>query len=224
MNRVFFLLLAGAAILAIACETADTREERNTVQRQKEQFRKSHPAPFFEWSLESHLMTKLYQARNSAVSTWSYVWDPFRGKISWECPSIGFPIPGGTQLTNPEQWVRGGTSGTSIVVLPQAEPNGLFSPQTAMGTYVMCVNPDGTVSPAYVEDNVRTFPQPMQEIDGKLVPIAAPNLPSISTQSPNSTALRTTKKFPSTICRVAVTGEQINNRGEFHILPNFSTN
>ncbi len=106
------------------------------------------------------------------MSTSSYVVNPYTGRINWECPSIGYPIPGGTELTNPLQDV--GTGGP----IAQAEPNGLFSPPSALGTYVMCLNDDGTVSPAYIEDNVRTFAQPMTEVDGRLVPVAG-KVPSI---------------------------------------------
>ncbi|MBI4137307.1 hypothetical protein HY469_04560 [Candidatus Roizmanbacteria bacterium] len=162
--RLILVVLIAAAITLAACESADTQEER-VVNDQQSVYIKSQPVPFFEWSLERHLMIELYTARNNAVATFSLTWDSFRGKISWSCPSIGYPIPGGTQLTNPEKYQYNGTT------LPQAEPNGLFSPQTAAGTYVMCVNEDGTVSPVFVEDNVRTFPQPMMEVDGQLVPV-----------------------------------------------------
>lgn len=159
------------ASIAAECSNPDAVESQN-VKRQQQLYVNSQPAPYFEWSLERHLMTELYKARNNAVSTFSLTFNDFRGAISWSCASIGFPIPGGTQLTNPQQYVVSGA------VLPQAEPNGLFTPATSAGTYVMCVNKDGTVSPTYIEDNVRTFPQPMVVQDGQLVP-AANATPSI---------------------------------------------
>ncbi len=165
--RKYAPVVIGLALLALLAACSVEESESQQVQQQQDQYVRNQPLPVFDWSLERHLMIELYRSRNNAVSTFSLTWDPFRGKISWSCPSIGYPIPGGTQLTNPEQYAFNGTT------LPQAEPNGLFSPATSAGTYVMCVNPDGTVSPVYNEDNVRTYPQPMVEMDGQLVP--APN-------------------------------------------------
>lgn len=162
MKKALWVFLV--LVVMAGCTSANFHESLD-VNRQQAQYVNNQPPPFFDWSLERHLMTELYTSRNDAVATWSLTWDTFRGKISWECPSIGFPIPGGTQLTNPMSDLR-----TSDPV-PQAEPNGLYSPSTSAGTYVMCLNDDGTVSPVYVEDNVRTFFTPMQESDGKLVPI-----------------------------------------------------
>lgn len=64
-------------------------------------------------------------------------------------------------------------SGSTMVegVIPQAEPNGLYTPDTSAGTWVLCVLPDGSISPSYIEDNVRCYTVMMKEVDGKLVPV-----------------------------------------------------
>lgn len=160
------LILVGVTGCIYDNNPASTHE-RDSVQRQQGHYLRVQPVPFFERSLERYLMTELYKARNTALSTWSYTQSPYTGKIMWECPSIGYPVPGGTQLTNPNS-VAYATNQTSAT-LPQAEPNGLFSPPTAQGTWVMCVNEDGTVSPNYIEDLVRTAPYPLKEVNGKLV-------------------------------------------------------
>lgn len=166
LGYIFWALLFLVLIIVSGCaQSADTRE-RDIVQNQQKHYLESQPPPFFEKSLERYLMDQLYRARNNAVATYSYVQSPFTGKILWECPSVGYPIPGGTQLTNPEALAYPNSGGAT---LPQAEPNGLFSPPTAMGTYVMCVNDDGTVAPAYKEEPVSTSPYPVQEIDGKVM-------------------------------------------------------
>jgi len=163
VHKVLLVVFVVLFTLSACTATADTRE-RDEVQTQQELYRTTQPIPYFEWSLQRHLMIELYKNQNQAVATWSYVWDQLRGKVSWQCASVGYPIPGGTQLTNPEQLAY-----SKDAVIPQAEPNGLFSPTTSSGTYVMCVNEDGTVSPVYLEELVRTFPYPMQEVGGELV-------------------------------------------------------
>lgn len=157
-----------------SCEVPQSAnsKERNIVNQQQELYVNNQPVPVFDWSLERHLMTELYKARNNAVSTYSYIRNQYTGKILSSCPSIGFPISAATQLTNPQaiEWRQGNGSYTSGVI-SQPEPNGMFSPPESRGTYVMCVNEDGQVEPRYYEEDVETYVTPMQEVDGQLVKI-----------------------------------------------------
>ena len=171
------LILVGLLLVLFAsvagCANTDDRVEMQ-VEQQQQQYVNAQPVPQFDWSLERHVMIELYKARNNAVSTYSITYSDFRGVITWGCPSIGYPIPGGTQLTNPEKVEY------ASVTLPQPEPNGLYTPGTSAGTYVMCVNLDGTVSPVYVEDYVRAYPYPVTtDTDGRIIP-AEGSVPSIS--------------------------------------------
>jgi hypothetical protein len=133
-------------------------------------FTNAQSAPVLEWSLERYEMIQLLIARNNAVSTFSLVWDEMRGKIRWSCPSVGYPIPGGTSLTNPQQLID--LPGTDAYAsMPRMGVNGLYQPDTSYGTFVMCVNEDGTYSPIFIEDSVLAFPYPMMERNGQLVKV-----------------------------------------------------
>ncbi len=45
------------------------------------------------------------------------------------------------------------------VVIPQADPNGLFSPASAEGAWVLCLDPaDKRTKPVYVEPRVVVSP------------------------------------------------------------------
>jgi hypothetical protein len=57
-------------------------------------------------------------------------------------------------------------------VIEQQEPNGLFSPSSAEGTWVPCVDEKGKITPVYEERKVSVFLRPMEEINGKLTPRA----------------------------------------------------
>lgn len=170
--QVVVTLCLATVVLVVACtQTADTRE-RDRVQAQQNQYLNGQPPPYFDFSLQRDLMIQLYRARNTSVTTYSYVQSPYTGKIQFECPSIGYPIPGGTQLTNPEQitYGYGGSTGSyGYGVIPQAEPDGLFTPATSQGTWIFCLNDDGSVAPQYVEPNVQVSPYPLVEQGGKLV-------------------------------------------------------
>lgn len=155
--KTLALLVLGTMLAGSSskCSESDNRENRD-VERAQVQFVTNQPPPIFDWSLERHLMVQLYQARNNAVVTYSYVLSPYTGKIIWGCPSMGYPIPYTTQLTNPQKYAYTGTT------LPQPEPNGMYT-GTTTATFVMCLDQGtGLVAPHYVEDEVTAFPWPMR--------------------------------------------------------------
>jgi hypothetical protein len=79
------------------------------------------------------------------------------GKLTYFGQTIGYGLPYATQFTNPEKKEEGYAQETP---LPQADPNGLFSPQSAEGTWVMMLNPNGggDVQPIYVEPRIVVSP------------------------------------------------------------------
>jgi hypothetical protein len=168
MKNLRYLFLLVFVFLLLGCMSESDKKELGDVERQQQIYTKNQPPPFFTWSLERHLMSELYDKRNKAIITYSYVQNQYSGKLMYECPSIGFPIPADTQLTNPLR--PSGTGGSGVIAVEQAEPNGLYTSKNTRGTYVMEVNADGTVSPAYFEQDVSAFTRPMKEVDGKLVP------------------------------------------------------
>jgi len=88
--------------------------------------------------------------------TYTYYFNEMTGKIGdLVCQSIGYPIPGATQFTSPQklQWAHDGGNGFAVV--PQADPNGLFSPSNEDATWVLCKDPNSdNVAPMYVEPKV----------------------------------------------------------------------
>lgn len=160
-------LLGGlAAVSLLGCGNADVTAENNAVGRQQLIYVKNQPVPFFDWSLERHLMIQLYVARNSAVVTYTYVQNQFNGKIKSWCPSIGYPIPADTQLTNPLQIIY---AHSQYGVIEQPEANGLYTSKNTRGTFVMCTDKNGMVVPRYHEQDADAFLTPMKEVDGMLV-------------------------------------------------------
>jgi hypothetical protein len=165
------MLVPALIVLFLLCtaeqgcsDTSDTKE-RGDVERGQAQLVQNQPAPVFDWSLEREIFIQLYKARNRATTTYHYTQSQFTGKITWECVGIGFPIAATTQLTNPMKWVAQG------VTIPQAEPNGMYAPPQSDATFVPCLAPDGSLSPARIEDHVSSFFTPMMEVNGKLVPV-----------------------------------------------------
>lgn len=154
---VSVIVLLSVSILGCV-DSAETKDNR-AVNDQQEQYQIAQPIPKFDWSLERQLAIELYKARNDNIATHT-VWRSDYGMIEGDCPSIGYPLPYDTQLTNPLRPVY--TSSGAVV--EQAEPNGLFSSKNSMATWVRCVikvNGKPVESPIYIEDKVTTYPYPV---------------------------------------------------------------
>ena len=104
---------------------------------------------------ERKLMKQIIEMRDQdGLVTYTYTVPETTGRPVFLCNSIGYGLPAATQYTNPEKVEYQGTT------LPQADPNGLFSPSSAEGTWVMCSEPNGSgkTRPVYVEPRVIVSP------------------------------------------------------------------
>jgi hypothetical protein len=105
---------------------------------------------------ERKLMKQIIEMRDQdGLVTYTYTVPETTGRPVFLCNSIGYGLPASTQYTNPQRYER-----INSVTLPQADPNGLFSPSSAEGTWVMCTDPDGSgkTRPVYVEPRVIVSP------------------------------------------------------------------
>lgn len=105
---------------------------------------------------ERRMLKAVLELRDQSISTVTYITD-LNGHLHKVCDSIGYGIPYATQYTNPSyvSW-HGGNEPT---VLPQADPNGLFSPASADGTWVNCLDPTSKQSRVvYIEPRVIVSP------------------------------------------------------------------
>jgi len=106
---------------------------------------------------EKRMMKDILELRDQNVATTTYITD-MNGKLHKICNSVGYGLPYATQYTNPQMKV-GGQNGN--VTLPQADPNGLYSPASADGTWVLCVSKEGKAKPVFIEPRVIVSPIPL---------------------------------------------------------------
>lgn len=159
MNKTILVLGALLALFLLpSCgpSSAD-RQDRATVEHQQEVYHAAQPVPAFDYSMERAVVIELYQARNSRVATHT-VWRSDTGVVEGDCPSIAYPIPYDTSMTNPlvPAWHQSG--GTAV---EQAEPNGLFASHNSIATWVRCIV-DGEEVPVYIESKVTAYPYPVE--------------------------------------------------------------
>lgn len=108
---------------------------------------------------EKKQLKAIYELRDqSNLVTYTYTLD-LNGKRHKVCPStsVGFGVPYSTEYTNPSR-VDNYFGQSGVVILPQADPNGLFSPGSAEATWVLCLNPTTKeLAPTYVEPSIEVY-------------------------------------------------------------------
>lgn len=118
-------------------------------------YNQTQPVPQFNKSQLRQTLIEIEMAQSKPTPTTTFFFnlgssDPFS-----QCPSIGFPVATTDQVTNPQQLARTGGNYNVDGVIPQIDPNGIYSGDST-GTYVLCLNDSGTPYAAYWEGYVYT--------------------------------------------------------------------
>lgn len=151
-----------AAVLALsACDDTDwgtsqgQAAENHNARAGQLALETSQPAPVFGYSQYRQSMIEIETIEAKGIQSTSFIFgaanDPDPVKT---CPSIGLPIPSTASLTNPQQSID--NPGQGNVAVGQMDPNGVYMPSAGSGTFVMCIQGDGSVELTYAEGNVQT--------------------------------------------------------------------
>lgn len=168
MNRkryvsiIMLCALMGIAASDDSCDESSTakadRIQREQQGKMMEEATAQTGMPAIKNFRERKLLKDILELRDQdGLVTYTYTFSEVNGTYRFFCNSIGYGIPYATQYTNPQRPTWNGSAGG--VTLPNADPNGLFSPAAAEGTWVMCKDPNGKeVRPLYVEPRVIVSP------------------------------------------------------------------
>ncbi len=168
-----FVTSIAIVLIVLGCAPAPPQMSSSDIQRDRQEtVLKEGVAqvgvPAIKNFRELKLLKDIYELRDqTGLVTYTYLWNEFNGKWVFLCDSIGYPIPYSAQFTAPTAMQRytipaslgysAYTYGTPVE-LPQAEPNGIYTPVSAEGTWVMCKDPNSKeVRPSYIEPRVMTF-------------------------------------------------------------------
>lgn len=169
-------LFAGLALAGCDPDTSGQARETRQTQLNMNQASTVVGMPGVVNFTEKRQLKMIYEKRDLAkLVTYTYFTD-LNGRRHRVCPttSQGFGIPYATQFTAPKTpragypvWGDGSTSSTPhFYDAEQPEPNGLYMPATAEGTWVLCLRPDGKdIEPVYVENRIMAYPFEMPAVD-----------------------------------------------------------
>lgn len=147
--------LLALTVIIIAILTGCTNSDSVLNQQQDQALTTANNAiglPNIHNFFEKKTLKKIMEMRdNPDLTTYTYT-EAMDGHFVYVGRSIGYGIPYATQYTNPERYSQSG--GT----LPQADPNGLFSPPAANATWILLVD-EKTNEPyiSYIEPNMVVY-------------------------------------------------------------------
>lgn len=166
MRKITTMLGVLAMAMAVtACDertsTAEQRQQAQTDQMQadaEERIGMPRVTNFTEKRL-ANMILELRDQPN--LATYTYTVD-MNGKAHCLGRSIGYGLPYTTQITNPSKSLDDKSYDGGDTVLPQAEPNGLYSSDSTDATWVLLVGADGKPKPAYVETDITVSLEPLR--------------------------------------------------------------
>jgi hypothetical protein len=158
-----YLIMLMVLFSLISCTNKEYSSDEIQNKKQEELSKQSVEAvglPSINNFAEKKHLKEILELRDKDITTITYTRD-ISGKLHKICDSLGFGIPYATQYTSPEKLVY--TYGT-VHQIPQADPNGLFSPASADATWILCINPSTKrMVPVYVEDRITVSPFPLEQ-------------------------------------------------------------
>lgn len=115
----------------------------------------------------------------------------------WSCPSLGEPVASTTEITNPNQTVQGsgGNNAWAIATIGNMDPNEVYQGDST-GTYVLCVDKNGTPYAQYLEGFVDAVsgPATWDAATGQIVVTGQPTMPSCTVTGAGTRQASTTCK------------------------------
>lgn len=164
MNKFITITAIAAAVALASCgeytPSADVIQNAKQEELAKQSVQ-SVGMPAIKNFQEKRILKDILELRdNPQFNTYTYTED-MSGRLHLRCNSIGYGIPYATQYTNPQKIEDYGSYGQ--VAVAQPDPNGLFSPASADGTWVLCKVPGkDDVRPVFMEPRIIVSPFPLE--------------------------------------------------------------
>jgi hypothetical protein len=162
-NLLVCVLILLSVFVIAGCDepTSSDTIQRDSQEKLLAEATKQTGMPAIKNFRERKILKDILELRDQeGLITYTYVFSEVTGKFTFLGETIGYGIPYATQYSNPQKAVyRWETTADGGLTLPQADPNGLFSPESAEGTWVLMRNPDNNkVVPIYVEPRIMVLP------------------------------------------------------------------
>lgn len=151
-------IICAVSALLVGCTdappTADQTQSQQQAKLLNEATRQTAMPAITNFTERKELKTILEERDKANLITYLYTQNQMDGKWVYQGEAIGFPLPYSTEYTNPS-YVANWRDQVGYAILPQADPNGLFSSQNTQADWIMAINPEtNKPEPEYMEPNV----------------------------------------------------------------------
>jgi len=156
MKKLLAVLLFIMMFGLYSCEEwGDSGEEqvRNQTKKIMKEINAELGLPAIKNFSEKRFLKMVLELRDQPnLINYAYLFAENSGQLIFIGKCIGYGIPYATQYTNPSKLAADHGQATA---LPQADPNGLYSPASAEGTWLMLINPvTGKPEATYIEPKI----------------------------------------------------------------------
>lgn len=163
--RTMKKLILGIAVLSVisltACEEVGASEIKDETQYQKaimQQASDEVGMPEITEFYEKKLAKEIFELRDdSSLICYAYTRSEMTGKYVFLGRSMGYGLPYSTQYTNPQKYIDdpNGSYEAGSVVIEQADPNGLYSPDGLSATWLWLIDETtGEPNISYIEQEI----------------------------------------------------------------------
>ena len=163
MNLKYATIGLFAALALVSCN--EEKVDSDSIQRaQQEKLLAEGTAqigmPSIKNFREKRILKDILELRDQdGLTTYIYTKCEMTGELIYLGEGVGYALSAATQFTSPQKLESRYSQGVSVVGMPQADPNGLFSPSSTEGSWVLMKNPNGSdVKPVYFEDRIEVSP------------------------------------------------------------------
>lgn len=155
------VVLALITMAASECGGSANSQDTDATNAQLQQYNNAGlKVHYYTYSWERWELLIITDFRATKLeNTWSIWVGDGTGEPIDMCPSKGYPIPYSTEVTNPQMIDWNGGSGYGVV--SQMDPFGTYPSQSTAATWILCVEPDGSLQLQYSEPQVLAYAHPV---------------------------------------------------------------
>lgn len=156
-KKIIAIILSTICVMGVFTGCKQTNDEKQAAQTQQITKRASDAVgmPNVTNFFEKKMLKRIIEDNdNPNLITYVYTQSAMTGKYEYIGEAIGHGVPYSTSYTNTEYAPY---DGSSSYTLPQPDPNGIYKPNDAKGTWVMLIDPKTKeAKPTLMETDVVT--------------------------------------------------------------------
>ena len=175
MRKLIVISIVGLLLMGCAAEkNSDSVINEKTEQALAEANREVGLPAIVNWTEKKQLKWIYELCDQENLICHAYLFNTMTGEVGqYLGKCIGYGIPYSSQYSNPSKYT--GVRTNKVVkdgardfnwdyqIMPQAEPNGIFKPEGLSATWLIMVDKEGKLRPAYIEPEIMVFPYKLSD-------------------------------------------------------------